>query len=68
MRLETTDEDLDRGLWLSDEAQVGELRRLYALEEGGGIEPPRLSTVPPGSDRIADHSAAPSKFGRGGRI
>jgi hypothetical protein len=24
--------DLDRGLWLAPEAQVGELRRLYALE------------------------------------
>lgn len=30
------------------------------LEEGGGIEPLWLITRPPGSNRIADRSAAPS--------
>lgn len=44
-RITAEDErDLDRGFYLSAEAQVGELRRLYALEpeEGGSDQVPLL--------------------------
>lgn len=40
---QTKEEELDRGFWLTAEAQVGELRRLYALESGEGEANPELT-------------------------
>jgi hypothetical protein len=50
---ETTEDvrDLDRGFYLSREAQVGELRRLYALELEDAA---RLSAAISSSEQVTD--------------
>lgn len=49
-----------------DSATIAAKTQQLGVEEGGGIEPLWLVTIPPVSGRVASHLAAPSRIGRGG--